>query len=129
MTCAQGLLRLLWGGARSWSATGLTRSDNKNTRDEKNNEQKEEGTAKLFSYEKKENQRTLIAQSASLERVAMRAIPVLLENGKQKLRVKALLDDCSTKIYLNADAAVELGLEGDVLCMSVSVFDGENKQF
>ena len=23
MTCAQGLLRLLWGGARSWSATGL----------------------------------------------------------------------------------------------------------
>ena len=24
MTCAQGLLRLLWGGARSWSATGLT---------------------------------------------------------------------------------------------------------
>ena len=24
MTCAQGLLRLLWGGARSWSATGLS---------------------------------------------------------------------------------------------------------
>ena len=23
MTCAQGLLRLPWGGARSWSATGL----------------------------------------------------------------------------------------------------------
>ena len=23
MTCAQGLLRLLWGGDRSWSATGL----------------------------------------------------------------------------------------------------------
>ena len=23
MTCAQGLLRLLWGGARSWSATVL----------------------------------------------------------------------------------------------------------
>ena len=28
MTCAQGLLRLLWGGggARSWSATGLARA-------------------------------------------------------------------------------------------------------
>ena len=24
MTCAQGLLRLLWGGGRSWSATGLS---------------------------------------------------------------------------------------------------------
>ena len=23
MICAQGLLRLLWGGARSWSAMGL----------------------------------------------------------------------------------------------------------
>ena len=23
MTCEQGLLRLLWGGARSWSATAL----------------------------------------------------------------------------------------------------------
>ena len=23
MTCAQGLLHLLWGGAQSWSATGL----------------------------------------------------------------------------------------------------------
>ena len=27
MTCAQGLLRLLWGGARSWSATGLCRRE------------------------------------------------------------------------------------------------------
>ena len=26
MTCAQGLLRLLWGGGRSWSATGLMMS-------------------------------------------------------------------------------------------------------
>ena len=24
MTCEQGLLHLLWGGARSWSATALT---------------------------------------------------------------------------------------------------------
>ena len=27
MTCAQGLLRLLWGGARSWSATGLPKGN------------------------------------------------------------------------------------------------------
>ena len=26
MTCEQGLLRLLWGGARSWSATALLRA-------------------------------------------------------------------------------------------------------
>ena len=28
MTCAQGLLRLLWGGARSWSVTGLQPTTN-----------------------------------------------------------------------------------------------------
>ena len=32
MTCAQGLLRLLWGGARSWSATGLRPPATKNFR-------------------------------------------------------------------------------------------------
>ena len=57
----------------------------------------------------------------------MRTVPVLLANGKQKLQVNALLDDCSTKTYLNADVAAELGLE-DVQCMNVSVLNGENKQ-
>ena len=55
-------------------------------------------------------------KSAPLECVAMRTVPVLLGNGKRK--VNALLDDCSTKTYLNADVVSELGLE-DVQYMSL----------
>ena len=93
---------------------GRTKPDNQNTRDEKKSEQIEERTAKISTSEKKEDRRTLIAQSSPLEHVAMRIVPVLLANGKRKLQVNALLDDCGTKTYLNADVAAELGLEGDV---------------
>ena len=95
----------------------------------KKSEQIEERTAKISTSEKKEYQRTLMVQSSPLERVAMRTVPLLLANGKRKLQVNALLDDCSTKTYLNADVAEELGLEGDVQCINVSVLNGKNKQF
>ena len=90
------------------------RSGSKNTRDEKNNEKMEDRRAKVSSSEKKEGQRILIVQSAPLERVVLRIVPVLLA----KLQVNALLDDCSTKTSLKADIAAELELE-DVQCKSV----------
>ena len=58
-----------------------------NTRKEKNNKQIEEQTAKISTSEKKEEQRTLIAQSAPLERVALRTVLVFLANGKRKLQL------------------------------------------
>ena len=48
----------------------------------------------------------------------MRTVPVLLANEKQKFQGNAFLDHCSTKTYLNADVAAELGL-GDVQCINV----------
>ena len=42
--------------------------------------------------------------------IALRTIPVYLINGNKRLRVNALLDDASTKTYLNADVAAEMGL-------------------
>ena len=44
--------------------------------------------------------------------VALRTVPVVLRNGTRTLKVNALLDDSSTKTYLNADVAAELGLQG-----------------
>ena len=32
----------------------------------------------------------------------------------KKLRANALLDDASTKTYLNADVAAEMGLQGEL---------------
>ena len=42
--------------------------------------------------------------------IALRTIPVYIKNGNQKLQVNALLDNASTKTYINTDVAAELGL-------------------
>ena len=44
--------------------------------------------------------------------VALRTILLYLKSGNRKLKVNALLDDASTKTYINADVAAELGLQG-----------------
>ena len=57
-------------------------------------------------------------------RMALRIVPVYLKNGNQKLQVNALLDDASTKNYINADVAAELGLQGCLQKVNVSVLNG-----
>ena len=44
----------------------------------------------------------MVAKSLPSEWIAMRTIPVLIEHASRKLQVNALLDDCSTKTYINA---------------------------
>ena len=61
--------------------------------------------------------------------VALRIIPVYLKNGKKRLKVNALLDDASTKTYLNTDVAAELGLQGQVKKINVSVLNGQVETF
>ena len=48
-----------------------------------------------------------------LEFVALRTVPVYLINGTKRVKVNALLDEASSKSYLNSDVAAELGLEGE----------------
>ena len=43
--------------------------------------------------------------------VALGTIPVILRNGDRSLKVNALLDDGSTKSYINAGVAAEFGLQ------------------
>ena len=59
----------------------------------------------------------------------MRTIPVLIEHASRKLQVNALLDDCSTKTYINADIAAELGLEGKRELINVGVLNGGCERF
>ena len=74
-----------------------------------------------------QNQTTLIAQSSFA--VAMRIVPIVLQHKKRKLEVNALLDDCSTKTYINSDVAAELGLEGRRELMKVNVLNGKEESF
>ena len=52
----------------------------------------------------------------------MKTVPVILKNGGQKLVVNALLDDASTKTYLNSDVTAELGLQGENCKVTVNIF-------
>ena len=49
--------------------------------------------------------------SKRMGNVALRTLTVYLKNGDCELKISALLDDASTKIYINADVAAELGLQ------------------
>ena len=50
------------------------------------------------------NDTTMMSKSVgNCGNIALRTIPVYLKSGNQKLKVNALLDDASTKTYVNAD--------------------------
>ena len=61
--------------------------------------------------------------------IALRTVPVILKNGDRSLEVNALLDDASTKTYVNADVAAELGLQGKTEKVTVNVLNGQVETF
>ena len=61
--------------------------------------------------------------------IVLRTIPVYLRNGGRRLMVNALLDDASTKTYLNTDVAAEMGLRGRLQRVNVSVLNGQLESF
>ena len=58
--------------------------------------------------------------------IALRTISVYPKSGNRKLKVKALLDDASTKTYINVDVAAELGHPQKV---NVSLLNGQVETF
>ena len=61
--------------------------------------------------------------------LALRTVPVILKNGDRSLKVNALLDEASTRTYINADVATKLGLNGRAENVSVNVLNGQIKAF
>lgn len=55
----------------------------------------------------------------------MRTVPVILKNGRRKLVVNALLDDASTKTYVNSDVAAELVPQGESRKVTINVLNGQ----
>ena len=54
---------------------------------------------------------------------------MIVKNGGRKLIVNALLDEASTKTYIKADVAAELGLQGRSQKVTVNVLNGQTKTF
>ena len=61
--------------------------------------------------------------------LALRTVPVILKNGNKELVVNALLDDASTRTYVNSDVVAELGVQGISETISVSVLNGRTETF
>ena len=58
--------------------------------------------------------------------ISLRTIPVVLENGRRRMKINTLLDDGSTKTYINSDVAHELGVHGKQKTIAVGVLGGRN---
>ena len=72
---------------------------------------------------------TLMSEASVKGNIALRTVSVYLRNGDRKLRINALLDDASTRTYINADVAAELGLQGHTQKVNVSVLNGQVEIF
>lgn len=61
--------------------------------------------------------------SKSAEYLPLRTVPVILKNGNKSVRINALLDDGSTRSYINEDVAECLGLEGEPVSLCVRLLN------
>ena len=61
--------------------------------------------------------------------LALWTIPVILKNVNREVQVKALLNEASTKTYINADVASELWLEGMPRKVTVNILKGQTETF
>ncbi|PFX13818.1 hypothetical protein AWC38_SpisGene22068 [Stylophora pistillata] len=63
------------------------------------------------------------------EYIVLRTVPVILKSGGRKLVVNALLDDASSKTYVNSDVPAELGLQGESRKVTVNFLNGQEDTF
>ena len=61
--------------------------------------------------------------------VSLRTVPVVLVAGKRRVTVNAILDDGSTRSYVNSDVAAELGVGGTSQQMTVHTLNGHKEVF
>ena len=54
---------------------------------------------------------------------------MILKNGNRAIKVNALLDEASTKTYINADVASELGLTEISWKVTMNVLNGQTETF
>ena len=72
---------------------------------------------------------TLTVNNSAGQFIALRTVPVVLQNGSKSMKVNALLDDGSTRSYINADIADELGLTGKAEAIAVNMLNGRREVF
>ena len=99
--------------------TEITNIAKDNTQDTSN--EQDEGESPVHSHTT-----TLITDSNSAngnDLIALRTVPVHLKCGNRTITVNALMDDASSRSYINSDIAAQLGLEGIPQRLTVQVLN------
>ena len=123
--------RLLHEDKRRESDKEKSTSDQK-ANDSQDSKQGAQGAATEGKQQQPERSHTTMVhakEKVKEEYIALRTVPVILKNGGRKLIVNALLDDASTKTYVNSDVAAELGLQGESRKVTVNVLNGQEDTF
>ena len=63
------------------------------------------------------------------EIISLKTVPVVVRNCKVRMIVNVLLDDASTKAYINSDVAEQLKLKGIPKQVTVNVLNNQSKIF
>ena len=96
-------------------------------------EKKKEAPSITEEEQRKSNERshTTTMHATKQPRVAdefvLQNVAVILKNGNRRLVVNALLDDGSTKTYLNSDIGAELNLKGTLERANIGVLNGKSE--
>lgn len=59
----------------------------------------------------------------------LRTVPVIVSSGTKHIKINALLDDGSTKSYINSGIAAELGIQTVTQKVKVNVLNGNTETF
>ena len=71
---------------------------------------------------------TTMKLTAPSEFMVLQTVPVYLTNGSKQVKVNALLDEGSSRSYLNSDVAAELGVEGRPQELTVNVLNDNQEK-
>ncbi len=78
------------------------------------------------SIDSRTQQRT--HKTSNIDNVSLMVLPALISNGKKDLKVKVMLDPCSTSSYITEAAASELELKGQPLSLTIAGTGGTEIQ-
>ena len=96
--------------------------ENKEVESEKKNEDTGEVKEEDKTY-------TTLESRSEREFVALRIVPITVKNGKLRKTINALLDDASTKTYINGDVAAALNIRGEMKKVTVKVLNNTIETF
>ena len=83
----------------------------------------------LVTKQEERSHTTTTVGGAQTSFLSLRTVPVIVKNGDRKVKVNALLDEASTKTYINCDGAGELRLQGIPRKVTVNVLNGHTETF